>query len=108
VHRLTNKDFDAKTADCANCGPVALQIIGNSYQCQVAYRELRAQYRRDRKGNPLPPKKVFCEHCGFRGEPCQLDRDHINGDRRDHRAENIQTLCANCHRLKSFMPEKFS
>src|SRR3954469_6608676 len=105
IHRLSEKDFEAKTAFCAHCGPVTLQIMGNSYQCQVAYRELRKKFKRDRKGQALVPKKDYCERCGFKGEPCQLDRDHIDGDRSNHEPENIQTLCANCHRLKSFKPE---
>lgn len=105
IHRLSDKDFDARTAVCSNCGPVVLQIIGNSYQCQIAYRSLRAQYKKDRSGRPLKAKEDHCERCGFEGLPCQLDRDHIDGDRTNHEPENIQTLCANCHRLKSFRPD---
>lgn len=37
-----------------------------------------------------------CVKCGFRGHPCQLDVDHRNND-----PVNLQTLCANCHRLKT-------
>lgn len=107
IHRLFEKDFENKTAVCSNCGLVALQIIGNSYQCQVAYRELRSRFKKDRKGQVLAPKKDHCEKCGFRGEPCQLDRDHRDGNRSNHEAENIWTLCANCHRLKSFHPNLF-
>ena len=31
----------------------------------------------------------------------QLDADHINGNPHDNRPENIQTLCKNCHALKT-------
>lgn len=47
-------------------------------------------------------KKDHCEWCGFKAvHPCQLDVDHKNGDSTDFREENLQTLCANCHRLKT-------
>jgi len=47
-------------------------------------------------------KKDHCERCGFIPEDLvQLDVDHKNGNSSDNRARNLQTLCANCHRLKS-------
>lgn len=40
--------------------------------------------------------------CGFIPEhPVQLDVDHIDGNGRNDDPENLQTLCANCHRLKT-------
>jgi len=47
-------------------------------------------------------KKDHCEFCGFIAiHPVQLDVDHIDGDRTNNRTANLQTLCANCHRLKT-------
>lgn len=47
-------------------------------------------------------KKDHCERCGFIPEdPCQLDVDHINMHPWDNESVNLQTLCANCHRLKT-------
>ena len=47
-------------------------------------------------------KKLFCESCGFVPQhPCQLDVDHIDGDHSNNNILNLQTLCANCHRLKT-------
>ena len=49
-------------------------------------------------------KEDICAFCGFIPvHPCQLDVDHINGDRTNNQKENLQTLCANCHRLKTHM-----
>lgn len=47
-------------------------------------------------------KKDSCEQCGFIPEhSCQLDVDHIDGNHSNNSVGNLQTLCANCHRLKT-------
>jgi 5-methylcytosine-specific restriction endonuclease McrA len=41
-----------------------------------------------------------CHICGldeWLGEPISLQLDHINGDGKDHRLENLRFLCPNCH-----------
>lgn len=41
-----------------------------------------------------------CAECGiseWNGRPLSLHLDHINGDRRDQRLENLRFLCPNCH-----------
>ena len=54
----------------------------------------RSQYQKHKKNQ--------CEHCGFVAlHPVQLDVDHIDGDRTNNNEDNLQTLCANCHRLKT-------
>jgi len=50
--------------------------------------------------------KDKCEHCGFIPlHKCQLDVDHIDGDHKNNAPENLQTLCANCHRLKTYLEQ---
>ena len=41
-----------------------------------------------------------CACCGiseWMGKPISLQLDHINGNNRDHRIENLRFLCPNCH-----------
>jgi hypothetical protein len=45
-------------------------------------------------------KEARCEGCGlaeWREQPMPLQLDHVNGDRTDHRIENLRVLCPNCH-----------
>lgn len=49
-------------------------------------------------------KKDKCEDCGFFAtHSCQLDVDHIDGNHKNNNPFNLKTLCANCHRLKTFL-----
>lgn len=45
-------------------------------------------------------KENVCEVCGL-GEwldkPIEMELDHINGDRTDHRLKNLRMICPNCH-----------
>ena len=60
--------------------------------------------KREKKFNYRHVKKKYCEHCGFVAVyKCQLDVDHIDGNSENNSLENLQTLCANCHRLKTYV-----
>jgi 5-methylcytosine-specific restriction endonuclease McrA len=49
-------------------------------------------------------KTKACEECGWARVSADgylpLELDHINGDRKDNRLENLRVLCPNCHSLK--------
>lgn len=58
---------------------------------RVDKRKLRDWYLED-----------YCESCGFYAvDRCQLDLDHFDGNSLNHDPDNLWTLCANCHRLKT-------
>lgn len=49
-------------------------------------------------------RKDYCEICSFIAiKPCQLDVDHIDNNRENNDPKNLQTLCSNCHRLKTYL-----
>ena len=53
-------------------------------------------------------KKDHCEICGFIPKiPQQLDVDHIDGNKKNTDSSNFQTLCANCHRLKTHQNKEY-
>ncbi|PIS17121.1 MAG: hypothetical protein COT61_00290 [Candidatus Portnoybacteria bacterium CG09_land_8_20_14_0_10_44_13] len=49
-------------------------------------------------------KEPKCEECGWAKISIDgrlpLELDHINGDSRDNRLDNLRILCPNCHSLK--------
>lgn len=57
----------------------------------------------------FPYKKYIkdrCEFCGFIPvHVCQLDVDHKDGNKENNDISNLQTLCSNCHRLKTYLSQ---
>ncbi len=45
-------------------------------------------------------KENICEECGiseWNGKEIKCELDHVNGDSKDHRLNNLKILCPNCH-----------
>lgn len=49
------------------------------------------------KGKYLEYKCACCGINEWQNKPITLQLDHINGNNRDHRLENLRFLCPNCH-----------
>lgn len=102
THRLANVDTEARTAECLNCGPVTVRVRHQFPGKPVVWRcneADRGAWRRQRK----PYRKYVadaCSRCGFEAEhPCQLDVHHLDGNHGNNDPDNLDTLCANCHRM---------
>lgn len=47
---------------------------------------------------------LICNMCGFKAKhKIQMDVDHIDGNHTNNDESNLQVLCANCHRLKTYV-----
>ncbi|ANB06648.1 HNH endonuclease [Streptomyces ambofaciens] len=65
-----------------------------------AGRTNRTQLHRALTEVGVPYSCETCRNTGeWRGQPLTLQIDHINGDWRDNRRENLRYLCPNCHAL---------
>jgi len=107
-HRISEVDIQSKTGICSICGPVRIKSRGTSlkkngdrkYRCRTSFMK----YKSNNKKVYRKHKKDRCESCGFIPvSSVQLDVDHIDGNNKNNNLDNLQTLCANCHRLKTFL-----
>jgi hypothetical protein len=60
------------------------------------YQTLKLKHRLI-KEKLIEYKCVSCKISEWNNKPITLQLDHINGDCSDHRRENLQLLCPNCH-----------
>ena len=88
-----------KQSECAYCR-TTFPYRSNKIFCSRKCKEDNRRYPYKKY------KKDSCEKCGFIAEHrAQLDVDHIDGNHQNNDPSNLQTLCANCHRLKTVLNE---
>lgn len=74
-------------------------------QIKKKNREATRRQVRKKRNEKLKP----CTSCGFQPtHSCQMDWDHIDGNCQDNDPKNLQLLCANCHRLKTWLNRDFA
>lgn len=110
VHILSNIDPIERTGICEHCGPVKLKTRGTSYfptqpgywKCENSSvggktkRACRLEFRTN--------LKEYCERCLFKpAHHSQLDIHHKDYNHKNNDPSNLETLCANCHRLETWM-----
>ena len=109
-HRLSQVSVENMTAICKVCGPVKIKPSYRykksgkmMYRCKARWRRFEKKRYKEKKFPYIKYKKDRCESCRFIPvHTCQLDVDHIDGNRDNNNPSNLRTLCANCHRLKTF------
>jgi predicted HNH restriction endonuclease len=99
-HRLTKIDTTDRTAYCAVDGWVTIRQRGGvkgGWRCNRSDRVERSAARRKAYRKHVGDR---CERCGFEPEDlCQLDVHHLDGNHANNASTNLQTVCANCHRV---------
>ena len=104
-HLLTGINPEEKTGVCCIDGLVSITPTGTYKEDGSIYWRCAPQKNwlsHVSKRPYIVHKKSQCELCGFVPEnPVQLDVDHVDGNNANNNPDNLQTLCANCHRLKT-------
>jgi len=86
---------------CQICGVNLLNKTGIRKNGSQGYSRTCTSCRKKKWRRQLKEK---CEFCGLVPvHKCQLDIDHKDGNHKNNKANNLQTLCANCHRLKTHL-----
>lgn len=106
-HSLSAINEQDRTGICSVCGPVRIKLRDKKantpngrFKCWTVYKKHDKTYLYPYRVH----KKDYCEHCGFQPvHKSQLDVDHIDGNKYNNDPSNLQTLCANCHRLKTHL-----
>lgn len=76
----------------------------NQFHPYLKYRKTFCENKDGRLGfvcNTVLPTQDMLKAAGLNWTPDQfLQVDHINGNPKDNRPENLQTLCSHCHTIK--------
>lgn len=101
VHRISQINAELRTAVCESCGPVRIKSKGPKGGARWRCAKGKKRYRSPFYDKPYRKNLLkTCERCPFVPEDaCQLDIHHLDGNHDNDDPANLQTLCANCHRL---------
>lgn len=95
--------LQCKFDGCKGLGAIAGKSV-EGYQLFAKFCNYHRKNSYDQTFNYRIHKKSYCEKCGFVAvHSAQLDVDHKDGNKKNTAVSNLQTLCANCHRLKTVL-----
>jgi 5-methylcytosine-specific restriction endonuclease McrA len=89
---LLGKRWAQGTKPRSRARPLAEILVAGS-----DYRSVHTLKKRLVQEGLLEPRCAICGLVEWLEQPVVLHLDHINGDRTDHRLENLRFLCPNCH-----------
>ena len=99
-YKLSTKHFKGKAWNKGLTGIGKPRIALEKILCKGVYFQT---FQLKKRLFSAKLKSEYCEQCGWAKKTIDgylpLELDHINGDRRDNRIENLQILCPNCHSL---------
>lgn len=104
-HKLREIDLQSKTAVCIICGPVKVQVEKHygspRARCSVKAGERKRRMRERRNAKYGVPKDKKCYDCGLEHENYAFfDVHHLDGNHSNNSAQNLLTVCPNCHRVR--------
>lgn len=93
---------------CNFCNERPVMKNGKDNDGTQKYKTICNQCRLEKYGNVNSIYRkyvgIVCEKCGVIAEnKIQIDGHHIDGNHGNNEADNILSLCANCHRLHHFL-----
>jgi hypothetical protein len=81
---------------CLKCGKNKQVSIGNG-----RYAPLCTTCRGRTGHGKRPDRRLICDRCGFVARHlCQIDIHHKDRNRKNNVSDNLENICANCHRLE--------
>lgn len=108
-HKLSDICEVSKSAYCTTCGLVTIYQRNDIKKNSIYWRCGKSSPNKRMKKQKIhrSMKKDVCELCGFIPKHAQqLDIHHKDGNHYNDTPENMQTLCANCHRLEHVQTEE--